>query len=352
MKHWNFDEAAAGLLPEAVCKVTMSIHDELVSLGGRSFPRIVGGAYETGEEGILNYTVLVEAVPGLVQPTEYEAEVWEDSFPDAGDEILGYVLEGLIVALKHSDELLGKVGAVRREARAIAAECQVSGLPLRVTAVHLAPYDHWRGSLDPRFEVEFEGLDDRLLPAPTHANVGAPDELRAELEPTIWRLRERCRRRSDLARADADGTIDLLALTSIRRLGNTRATLRTLLAEERIWLEDDTCLSWNDGHVRSYDHQAVDGMTWMDDWVTFENCLVDPKTAAHAVGRPVTEVMDHPLLSASMIVREVRRSVDMGQLATSFCLEMPRLHFCGATGRTWDAPAPSPDEKVVRLRAV
>lgn len=87
---------------------------------------------------------------------------------------------------------------------------------------------------------------------------------------------------------------------------------------------------------------------WHRDGVSVRAPRVATRDLVTAVGRPATELLDHPFLSRNIAVLEAAYSHDdEGERWLSVKLDMPRRLFCSVTGRVWDVEADLPDGHVV-----
>ena len=171
-----------------------------------------------------------------------------------------------------------------------------------------------------------------------------------ELEHVLHDQRTRWAMRRQLAALGATGAVDQLTLALIRGHLPEAETLRTLGHERCIWPMPGVTISWRDGRVRS-SGEDMRGMCWSDLTLSFEGAVLPETALTAAIGRPVTDLVQHPLLSCDMVVAAARnRPADMHQpaaLIVALRLEerlfsAPRAIVCDATDGWKIAPASPP----------
>lgn len=336
MLHWTPEGRASRKPPREIKALIKALQRRLGAFGNHGYPRLERVSWREHELDWNDLEAAVEVAPGLLLPADFDDEPNQTPLLEACVILLDDVIEGVEVAVEHASLLAGKLDAVREESRRLLAPLQAEGLPTRLLRVTLQPYDHWRGSLEPGFEVEIESLDDRLVPVAQELRIADVAELATEVDVIAEVLRRRVAARAQLAAAGTDGMIDELALAAIKAQCDPAIVMRQLGSVDRLWLDDGTCIYWNEGHVQTGDGSArTDGFAWTGDRFTSSRMFVDREIAMRAVGKPVTALMTHAYLNDDMIVRAVETEVDEGTLYTTAKLDMPRHRFCTSSGRVW-----------------
>lgn len=270
------------------------------------------------------------------------------------DDIIGDTMEGVEACMPILDHLSDALHDVRVASRRIVAGWTRSGVQSRLIDVQLAPYDGWRGSTVPTLRLLVQGVDDTLNTCIEEVRLENAHALEREMAEVADRLRQRQNARAELARMGASGSIDQLALNAIAHFGDVAETLRRFATEWRFWLPDWTALLMRDGEVTAGNGTANPAMHIGRRSITIDGARLPESELVAAVGRPVTDFVDHAFLSPDMIVVGAKGSDD-GHPMVTFDLAVPEWLFCSVSGRVWpmeDGIADvAPPDNVVALRA-
>ena len=99
--------------------------------------------------------------------------------------------------------------------------------------------------------------------------------------------------------------------------------------------DEEEVFSWTMEGAGCY---REDGFAWQADAVSVSADVELRRDLATAVGRPVTELIEHPFLSPDMAVLKAEWSHNYkGDRWLEIKLAMPWRLFCSTTGRVWDA---------------
>lgn len=148
-------------------------------------------------------------------------------------------------------------------------------------------------------------------------------------------LSDRRKKLVELGREGADGTIDALSVQVLLGEPSPELTLRSLRDELRLELTSGHSLFWNEGHVWSFDSGDLDRLSWSRDAITIDGRRLTETASAAVLGKPITEVVQHPLLTDEMIIGSTSHAIESGQVCAKIKLELPRYHFDSITGRYW-----------------
>lgn len=165
MKYWSRKKIVSGSAPKSITRIGLELI-AAIETGDAEWPKLLRIGRHDSDEDLHRHEVDVELAPGLTLPTEYglTEEIGSDfddtSYDEAG--VFDWTLEGVEACVSNLSYLADEVHEARRRARATVAAWRNTGLPARVVDVHLAPYDHWRGSVQPLTRVLLETLDDKL----------------------------------------------------------------------------------------------------------------------------------------------------------------------------------------------
>lgn len=191
-----------------------------------------------------------------------------------------------------------------------------------------------------RIETEVDFIDDDLRAMPDWVHILKPGTLRrfggyAERQARRAAARDAARRNS------ATGSIEAVALASIADLGLDQADiLRSLGTSRSHGLDRSTWpggvsqlqYRWKDGTVGLVFHLDNVG-TWQGTSLAMWSGTIPEVTVLAMIGRPLSALVRHPLLSADAIIA----SVEQDDATKCFTFKtVPSLHwFDAASGRTW-----------------
>lgn len=360
MLYWTRDEIMAGAeLPDELEELVGAVA-ECIRDGGKPFPRIarVGAREERDELKEFVYEIDVELAPGLILPSYCgHVELIEMGFDVHHVEaFLDTVMEGIPICLAEPTRLSDLAHDLRMRARRAVAAQNAAGLSTRLIDVTLAPYDHWRGQAEPVFLLHLEGLGPGLVPTRWDLSIENVDELDEDLDRWRAHFAKRSNARTELLSLGASGRISQLALNAIAHHGDVAGSLQRFASETRFWLPDKTALLFQDGSVAAANGDLSGNFQWNTDGFAVSGEFISAGILAAAVGGPVTDLMDHPFLSADMVVTAATNVSVNGEPVLKIVLDMPKRLFCTASGRVWDEPVakapadPMSSDRVVAFR--
>jgi hypothetical protein len=341
MKYWNRKKIVRGSAPKSITRIGLALI-AAIEAGDADWPKLLRMGRHDRDDDLHRYEVEVELAPGLVLPMEYglteelDTDPDETSYDEAG--VLDWTLEGVEACIPNLEYLADEVHEARKSARATVVEWQKQGLPVRFVDVHLAPYDHWRGSFEPLTRVLLETLDRNLQPAVEKLDSQAEPDAVSMFADAHHDLRQRTEQRDALMRQGATGFINQLALNAISQVGDVAVTLRRFRSEWRFRLADDTRIRIEDGMVDAANYVEENRFSWDRDGFSVSAAVELKCDVVTAIGRPVTEFIEHRFLSRDMSVLKAEWSLDhTGERRLHVDLAMPLRLFCSTTGRVWDA---------------
>lgn len=317
----------------------------LASCAHPGSPDLLHVGVHDGEDDWSLYEVLLKLAPGVEiaiksgLPEDLDPDMTDEELDavevEAQDNVLNLVEETVQACMPRLDRLADIVHEARLEARRLLAEWNRRGEQVRLVDVHLAPFDHWRGEDEPALVILIEAVGARLIPEIIEVQLETPDKMVAELSDLREPIAARCLRGAELMAKGANGTISRLALNAIDSYGDRDATIRRFAAEWRFWLSDDTALMVENGDVNAWSGRANEPIEWYPNRIRADADLVDDARLGSAIGRPVTDLLDHEFLSDDIIVTGVSSEADEERTRINIWLDMPRLLFCSISGRTW-----------------
>lgn len=350
MQYWNLDETFhACTLPADLMQILERVHSAS-SFEAQTTVRLVRLGRAGGFEGDLD-TCLYEATLELAQGVEVVIRegsvdncdidaIAADAVIAAQDSLLAAVERALIKAMPQIVSLSEAVHDARLMGRRVLASMAGGSAKASLNAVRLTSPDHWSTNDRPEFVVHLDTIGTGLVAEVREIRVPSVDELHEALSKETAALERRHVRRRDLMALGATGSIDQIALNAIDHFGGREETIRRFGREWRFWLPDGTALMIDDGCVSSGNALPDLPVDWAGDWITVDRDQLKLEPSL-AIGRPVTDVVDHPFLSPDIIVTHARKVRDDHRDAAIFMLQLPRKLFCSASGRVWDGnPAP------------
>lgn len=272
--------------------------------------------------------------PGIILPTRCGLFELGDE-PLTNDQIVETVLEG-ILAIRSE---LTAIGALLHEARVgvrkVLVQMDGDGDHVRLIDVKLAPYDDWRGSSTPAVGVVLEGLCDNLEPTAHTIPVASLSNLQAELQHYLTDFWILAAKRRQMMEHGASGIIDQLAVNALYSSGRIDVGVRRLRRETRFWLADETCIAIREGHARAATGDPHADVQWMESEVSVRRTFMAESVLVAAIGKPLSQLFEHPYLTPDMIVEDASCSQEDGE-STLWVRFRQRTHlFCSASGRQW-----------------
>lgn len=367
MRHWTLDETFhACTLPEDMMQILERVHSASF-FEEQTTVRVVRLGRADGFEGDLDtclYEATLELAPGVeVVIRDGSGDNRDPDAIDPGavtaaqDSLLAGVERALFMAMPQIGSLGEAVHDARLMGRRILASMAGGSAKASLNAVRLTSPDHWSTNNGPEFIFHLDTIGTNLTAEVREVRVPSIDELHETLSKESADLERRHVRRRDLMALGATGTIDQIALNAIDHFGGREETIRRFGSEWRFWLRDGTALMIDDGCISSANGLPDQPVDWAGDWLSVENeqLKMDPY---RAIGRPVTEVVDHPFLSSDIIVTAANPAVRDHKGGAILTLHLPRKLFCFASGRVWDgnptpnfAPARANPHRVVTFHA-
>lgn len=272
--------------------------------------------------------------PGIILPTRCGLRELGGE-PLTNDQIVETVLEGILAIRSDLTTIGNLLHEARVGVRKVLAQMDGDGDHVRLIDVKLAPHDDWRASSTPVVEVVLEGLCDNLEPTAHTIPVASLSNLQAELQPYLTDFRILATKRRQMMEHGASGIIDQLAVNAFYSSGRIDVGVRRLRKETRFWLADETCIAIQKGHARAATGDPHADVQWMESEVSVRRTFMPESVLVAAIGKPVSQLFEHPYLTPDMIVEDASCSQEDGE-STLWVRFRQRTHlFCSVSGRHW-----------------
>lgn len=150
---------------------------------GATQPRLLRiGKYDSDCD-LSVYSVDLELAPGVRIPVEcgLVETIDEGRYEIDADTVINDVREAVSACKPLIGRIADAMPELRLRARRIVAAWQREGLQVRMASVQLRSYDHWRGDIDPQFEIVLDATDIGAEWLPPHLYIQTPDALKTEM---------------------------------------------------------------------------------------------------------------------------------------------------------------------------
>ncbi len=324
-------------VPDKVRVIHDLINASFMSRGER-MPRMLGvSTCETDADEHV-YEIYVELAPGVVLRTchgSFEDVVDDDEFPiwiapSAAQDAEAWIVSHLGAGPERLSDLLHDL---RIRARRILSARAMDGGYGRLVDVQLTA-DGYTSPFEIMVRITLEGLDAQLRRMIDHVRIDDLDMFDARIDEWSATMSRRYAARRSFDAVGASGSIDMLTLAAAATFADAPAWLRSLASTR--WPDSllDATVFADDGAFRSHGCDVASGLSWNRDTVQVPGAL-PVTTLAVCAGRPVTDLIDHPMLSDEMRIIGATNEVDGTTAHVSVRITQPRLLFCTASGRTW-----------------
>lgn len=357
MQYWTRDEIMAGAELPQILQELVGCAVEAFEERDRLYPRFLRAGANNPENEEHLYELEIELTSGMILPAycgnAYLEEIgWDDNDVET---LLETVMEGVNACLPRCKQLGDVLHEARMRTRRFIAAQNQPGPPMRLVDVTLAPYDSWRGRTDPALLIHLESLGEGLTPARFEIPVEDAENLESELESWQGDFRRRFVALRDVLGHGASGRVSQLALNAIAHHGDVVETLRRFTSESLFWLPDSTAIHFHGGCVIAGNGNLEKAFQWRRDGFRVAEETIAPISLSAAVGKPVTDVIQHPFFSSDMIVTAVETTVLNDCTFLSIGLDIPIRLFCASSGRIWDecieeGPSDFTSDKVIAFR--
>lgn len=235
-----------------------------------------------------------------------------------------------------ADHLADRLHDLRMQVRKQLATLTTLGGGPRLISLRLTGGD-WLHSDEFKVILRLECLDRYLFPEVEELEIDDLGALEAELDHWARDAARSYGLRHALASEGATGTIDLLTLNAVAMFGDVRATLRALGRGMMPRTPSGIELFGDRGNLWSHGTDPASGLSWRASSLGHPTVLPATLLAAYA-GRPVTDLITHPMLSSDMTIVDATGDDRSGTLKVEF--EQPRWLFCHQSGRAWERASP------------
>ena len=322
---------------------------------GEDAPRVVAiaTAYSNFDDHL--YEIFFELTPGVVMSAAWDLtedekceKILDIRDPAAGNygTIAAAALDGVRAYLSLGiDHLADRLHDLRLRIRAKLADLSGEGGGPRLISLRLTS-NNWHYPDEFNVILRLTCLDRYLFPDVEELQIDdacavkpadAVNAVEAELDHWGSAAARGYALRHALAREGATGTIDLLTLNAISRLGDVCSTLRAPRRGLRPRGADYFELFGERGNLSSCGFEPSTRLSWSKRSISHPTVLPATVLAACA-GRPITDLITHPILSSEMTIVEATRNSKTGALSVKF--EQPRRLFCHHSGRAWQGRTP------------
>lgn len=292
-----------------------------------------------GDRDQHDFEVEVEILPGVMIATRYQSVDEEGRDPDDLENEGGAVAWLAVVTAKEFLEMgpdfADFVHGLRVRIRQAFASWSNEGIDVTFGDLRFVRTEFWHWEKELLFEVRFRGLDMRLRPRVHVLVVRHPEELDAELEHCRPVQGELFAARTAYARQGADGSVDQLTLNAIARYGEVGPALRRTAWLGRLWLAEHLELEMQQGRIVSSRRHAADRLGWNGNLLTISGECVPESLLVALRGRPVTALVEQPLLSGDMVIIDACSGTGRSTRGVSVTIEQPVWLFCSSSGRVW-----------------
>lgn len=304
---------------------------------GEEMPRMlaVASCESTADEH--TYETYFELAPGVVLSTTFgspediegsEFPIWEA--PRVAEEAELSIRSYLATGVDRLADILHdlRLRARRRLAVSSGTDGAAQLIGIRLTA------DGWHVGGRRHVRVRLEGLDLHLMSAAEELQIDDLDTFDAQIDRWGRTMASRYAARRTLALDGASGSIDLLTLNAISTFADPAAWIRSLSSRGWPSTPDDIVVFARNGKYRSHGSDSTSALTWNRDTVQYPT-FVPATVLVACTGRPITDLIEHPMLSEEMIIRGATCVVENKEAVLSVTIEQPRLLFCVNSGRIW-----------------
>ncbi|TXC71321.1 hypothetical protein FSB78_10485 [Sphingomonas ginsenosidivorax] len=317
-------------------RIAALIECRLATLRSGDFPRFAGATASMLKECTEDADYVIEIA--------LRVTMLADLFPTIGDHqvagnesrvanrVCDYAMRASYVAA----DLAPRFQSMAKSAQLLVENGERRGLPVKLVSVHLAQFGFWEQPDDAQFVVTIETLGQNLRSRHMPMTTGSEEALGRLFVTAMETLERRAVARARLDDANADGTIDLLSLNAIARVGNAMAILQTMMTRNDLTLGNDFELCWEEGAIYSI-ADGTDRVAWTGSILTVSDYVLPETTCINAIGRPVTDVIAHPALDERILVGTVTSHEGEGANFVIACLEIPDLYFNVESGQIWSA---------------
>jgi len=289
--------------------------------------------------------VEIELCPGLILSVRFQ---WNDIHGRDPDNLssgwdIG-LLAGKGVKCHRAlgiDALANDFHALRMRVRKALAAYARKGVYAALGEI-VIPWTQYSWPSDPcPIEVTLSSLDGSFSPSNEVLSLQGPDDLDKQLADWFERQTARFATSTSLMAQGADETIDLLAVNAIAQFGNTPEVRQGINPRGVSTLSLTLATFVVDGHLhcRGWDKANPD-FRWNGNMVTIENVDVPATILTAVVGRPITALIAHPVLSDRMIITDAASKNDHGVPRIEIEFDQPKLLYCSLSGRAWEPAEP------------
>ena len=335
MKIWKTDAGLDGV-PDDV----RTIHDLLDAAfrsTGEEMPRMVAVAKCETDADQQIYETFFELAPGVALSTTYglPENIQGTAFPTweaplAAEEAELSIRSYMALGVSRLSDLLHELRLSVRRTLAASSRGGGSGRLVELWLTDCGGYVHGQHHL----KVRVEGIDAHLRPTIEELHLQHMETFDDDIARWSKVMAKRYAAQRDLALQGASGAIDLLTLNAVSTFADTQAWIQSLGRPGFPASPLNVTVFGEDGRFRSHGKDTTSDLAWNRDKVTYP-VLVPATVLIACTGRPITDLIQHPMLTDEMIIRDASCTVDGDEPLLTVSIEQPRLLFCTNSGRTW-----------------
>lgn len=242
---------------------------------------------------------------------------------------------------KGPEKLAKKIHNLRVQARKTIARWHAEGAHAQFMNIRIVWTEYTVRSDDLLIEMRLGCLDDRLRPTILDLEVTDPEQLETELEGLRPNIERRFKMRTALAHQGATGMIDQLTINAISQDDDLDVAIRTIGSGFSPYLSPDLTVYSTDGVVQCHGRDMSNsGLSWNRNRISLAGRSLPETALLQLSGRPITDLVEHPVLSADMIITQASNRSEYGAHFVHAEFEQPFRLFCGTSGYVWDCEGP------------
>jgi hypothetical protein len=314
--------------------------------GPNTFPQVASIRIGASRLDSHDFEVEMAIAPGVAVAVLYQSVNEEGRDPDDLESEGGSVAFNAVYAAKslqaYAPALTERFYVLRVRTRKMLAGWQADGAQAQLIDIRLIWTEHNFEGDEPRMELRIRCLDGSLRPMVERLDLFNAGDLETVLAGLRSHVEGRFKMRAALARQGATGLIDQIALNAISQYAEVAAILRTLASRSGSFFLGDTIIFRTTGVVQcdGYDRYTPK-LSWNRHSITIHGQSLPDTTLAASIGRPITDLVEHPILSQDMIIWRAYEAFDPGPAILAELI-MPQRLYCGVSGRTWECDGMQP----------
>ncbi|WP_242147017.1 hypothetical protein [Sphingomonas sp. BAUL-RG-20F-R05-02] len=331
----NYHTDLANRLPPGVRNAAYMIDWELTKGGRTDVPRLVDVTVpmRDDESGFVRF--VFEIASGILialgwyrTPAHYErAEYREDAVKNICTKACAIFKDHFFIK---------NFETIRTCAEDLVANARDCGLPVQLIDVRLTETGEFGENIG--ILLEIETLAHNLRYRTIFLTASDKETLKLKFSYEMDSVKHFVDARSHLKANGAHGTIDLLALNTLKISGRLDCDLRSMIDKLKITNRNDEELFWKFGRITSKSNKYKD-VHWNENCLIINNIVLPDVVCAGALGRPVTDLIEGPAFSSNMMIIKVNTWPEEGLEFSKVTLDLPKYFFNINSNRIWPVPS-------------